>query len=120
MRRFVWLYFSSALMLLLIALSQPKALWPLLVPLFLGIASLGSILPNATACSMAGQGRQAGLASALMGSLQFSVAAGASALVGALHDGTAAPMALVITVCALLAASLAWYSGQLVLPERAR
>ena len=120
LRRFVWLYFSSALMLLLIALSQPKALWPLLVPLFLGIASLGSILPNATACAMAGQGRQAGLASALMGSLQFSVAAGASALVGALHDGTAAPMALVITVCALLAASLAWYSGQLMLPERAR
>lgn len=118
LRRFVWLYFFSAMALLLIALSQPAALWPLLLPLFLGIASLGSILPNATACAMARQGRQAGLASALMGSLQFSIAAGASALVAALHDGTAVPMALVITACALLAAGLAWYSGQMVLPER--
>lgn len=120
LRRFVWLYLLSGAVLLVIALSQPEALWPLLIPLFLGIASLGGILPNATACAMARQGRQAGLASALMGSLQFCIAAGASALVAALHNGTAAPMALVITGCALLAACLAWYTGQLVLPDRAR
>ncbi|MDV7213868.1 Bcr/CflA family drug resistance efflux transporter, partial [Azotobacter beijerinckii] len=59
------------------------------------------------------QGRQAGSASALMGSLQFGVAALASALVGALHDGSALPMAQVIGFCALAAAGLAWYSGQL-------
>lgn len=120
LRRFVWLYLLSGTVLLVIALSQPEALWPLLIPLFLGIASLGGILPNATACAMARQGHQAGLASALMGSLQFCIAAGASALVAALHNGTAAPMALVITGCALLAACLAWYTGQLVLPDRAR
>src|SRR5690606_17563178 len=108
------LYLLSGTVLLVIALSQPEALWPLLIPLFLGIASLGGILPNATACAMARQGHQAGLASALMGSLQFCIAAGASALVAALHNGTAAPMALVITGCALLAACLAWYTGQLV------
>lgn len=117
LRRFVWLYFVSALALLLIALSQPEALWPLLIPLFLSVASLGGILPNATACAMARQGRQAGLASALMGSLQFGIAAGASALVAALHNGTAAPMALVITVCASLATGLAWYTGQLVVTK---
>lgn len=120
LRRFVWLYVASAMALVVIALCQPEALWPLLIPLFLSVASLGGILPNATACAMAGQGRQAGLASALMGSLQFSIAAGASALVAALHDGTAAPMAFVIAVCALVAAVLAWYSGQLVLPERSK
>ena len=38
-----------------------------------------------------------------MGSLQFSVAAGASALVGVLHDGTAIPMTLVIAVCGAVA-----------------
>lgn len=120
LRRFVWLYALSGVVLLVIALIQPEALWPLLIPLFLGIASLGSILPNATACAMARQGHQAGLASALMGSLQFGIAAGASALVAALHNGTAGPMALVITGCALISACLAWYSGQLVLPDRAR
>ena len=112
LRRFVWFYFACGAILLAIALSRPDTLWPLLIPLFAGLASLGSILPNATACAMARQGRQAGLASALMGSLQFCVAALASASVGWLHDGSAVPMALVITVCSLLAACLAWYSGQ--------
>lgn len=104
--------------MLVLALSQPDVLWPLLIPLFAGLASLGSILPNATACAMAKQGKQAGLASALMGSLQFSVAAVASAAVGWLHNGTAVPMALVIAVCALTAACLAWYTGQLASAQR--
>ena len=118
MRRFVWFYLACAAVLLVIALSKPDALWPLLIPLFMGMASLGSILPNATACAMAKQGQQAGLASALMGSLQFGIAAGASAAVGALHNGTAVPMALVIAVCALLATCLGWYTGQQMVSQR--
>jgi len=118
LRRFVWFYFACGATLLVLALSQPDVLWPLLIPLFAGLASLGSILPNATACAMAKQGKQAGLASALMGSLQFSVAAVASAAVGWLHNGTAVPMALVIAVCALTAACLAWYTGQLASAQR--
>lgn len=78
LRRSVWFYFACGATLLAIALAEPDALWPLLIPLFAGLASLGSILPNATACAMARQGQQAGLASALMGSLQFCVAAIAS------------------------------------------
>lgn len=106
LRRTVWLYLGAALALLVVALAQPSHLWPLLVPLFSCMASLSCILPNATACAMAGQGAQAGSASALIGSLQFCVAAGASMLVGALHDGTARPMALVITLCGVLTAVL--------------
>lgn len=118
LRRFVWFYFACGVALLMVALSKPDALWPLLIPLFAGLASLGSIIPNATACAMAQQGKQAGLASALMGSLQFCVAAVASAAVGWLHNGTAVPMALVICVCALLAGCLAWYTGQLAASQR--
>lgn len=118
LRRFVWFYFACAAILLMLALSKPAMLWPLLIPLFAGLASLGSILPNATACAMAKQGSQAGLASALMGSLQFCVAAFASASVGWLHNGTAVPMALVIASCALLAACLAWYTGQFDIAQR--
>ena len=42
-----------------------------------------------------------------MGCVQFSVAAGAAALVGLLHDGSAVPMALVICLCGVLAVSAA-------------
>jgi DHA1 family bicyclomycin/chloramphenicol resistance-like MFS transporter len=118
LRRFVWFYSACGAALLVVAWSEPDALWPLLIPLFMGLATLGSILPNVTACAMARQGQQAGLASALMGSLQFCIAAAASATVGALHNGTAVPMALVIVVCAVLAACLAWYTGQQMVSQR--
>ncbi|GGK10444.1 multidrug effflux MFS transporter [Pseudomonas matsuisoli] len=113
LRRFIWVYAMSALALLVIALAKPASLAWLMVPLFICISSLGCIAPNATACAMAKQGAHAGSASALMGSLQFCIAALTSSLVGIFHDGTAVPMAAVITGCGLLAALLAWYSGQL-------
>lgn len=105
--RAVWLYLVAALALLVVAALRPAQLWPLLVPLFICIASLGCIIPNASACAMSGQGARAGSASALMGCLQFSVAAGAAALVGVLHDGSAVPMALVISLCGALVVSVA-------------
>lgn len=95
------MYLASGLTLLAISALQPAKLWPLLIPLFICIASLGCIIPNASACAMNGQGARAGSASALLGCIQFSVAAGAAALVGVLHDGSAVPMALVISLCGL-------------------
>ncbi|CRI55337.1 multidrug effflux MFS transporter [Pseudomonas sp. CCOS 191] len=111
--RAVWLYLVAALALLLVAALRPAQLWPLLVPLFVCIASLGCIIPNASACAMSGQGARAGSASALMGCLQFSVAAGAAALVGVLHDGSAVPMALVISLCGALVVSVAMLTRRL-------
>jgi DHA1 family bicyclomycin/chloramphenicol resistance-like MFS transporter len=107
LKRTVWVYCAATLTLLAVAMAQPAQLWPLLIPLFVSTASLSCVLPNATACAMAGQGAHAGSASALIGSLQFTVAAGASGLVGALHDGTARPMAMVIAVCGLVTVILA-------------
>jgi DHA1 family bicyclomycin/chloramphenicol resistance-like MFS transporter len=101
--RVIWVYLIAALVLLAIAGLHTAQLWPLLVPLFICIASLGCIIPNASACAMNGQWKRAGSASALLGCLQFSVAAGAAALVGVLHDGTAVPMAMVISLCGALA-----------------
>ncbi|MBT8767971.1 multidrug effflux MFS transporter [Metapseudomonas boanensis] len=115
MRRIVWFYLVCALALVLVAYQRTDALWPLLLPLFGCMASLGCILPNASACAMAGQGQNAGSASALMGSLQFSVAAGAATLVGVLHDGTAMPMAMVIGLCGIAAVGcsvLTWHLGR--------
>jgi DHA1 family bicyclomycin/chloramphenicol resistance-like MFS transporter len=102
LKRTIWIYCAATLALLVVAMARPAELWPLLIPLFITTASLSCVLPNATACAMAGQGAHAGSASALIGSLQFTVAAGASGLVGALHDGSARPMALVIAVCGII------------------
>lgn len=110
LRRVVLVYLSSGLCLLALAWWRPEQLWPLLVPLFVCVASLGCLLPNATACAMAGQGRHAGSASGLLGSMQFTVAASASALVAFLHDGSAVPMALVIALCGGAASAFAWWS----------
>lgn len=115
--RAVWVYLAAGLTVLGISLMRTEQLWPLLVPLFVCLASLGCIIPNASACAMNGQGRRAGSASALMGFLQFSVAAGAASLVGVLHDGTATPMTMVISLCGILAVSAMVYTRRL---QRAR
>ena len=86
--RAVWVYLAAGLTLLAVSALHTEQLWPLLIPLFICIASLGCILPNASACAMNGQGARAGSASAMLGCLQFSVAAGAASLVGILYDGT--------------------------------
>lgn len=62
---------------------------------------------------MNGQGARAGSASAMLGCLQFSVAAAAASLVGVLHDGTALPMAMVISLCGVLAVTLAMLTRRL-------
>ena len=105
--RTVWVYLAAGVALLGISALHTEQLWPLLIPLFICIASLGCIIiPNASACAMNGQGARAGSASAMLGFLQFSVAAGAASLVGVLHDGTAMPMAMVITLCGVLAVTI--------------
>ncbi|UUQ66955.1 multidrug effflux MFS transporter [Pseudomonas fuscovaginae UPB0736] len=111
--RAVWVYVAAGLSLLGISLLHTTQLWPLLVPLFICIASLGCIVPNAAACAMRGQGARAGSASAMFGCLQFSVAAGAASLVGLLHDGSATPMALVIALCGVLAVTVAMVTRRL-------
>ncbi|VVQ26536.1 multidrug effflux MFS transporter [Pseudomonas fluorescens] len=111
--RTVWIYLGAGLALLAVTSMHTAQLWPLLIPLFICISSLGCILPNASACAMSGQGARAGSASAMLGCLQFSVAAGAAALVGVLHDGSAVPMAMVISLCGILVVSVAMLTRRL-------
>jgi DHA1 family bicyclomycin/chloramphenicol resistance-like MFS transporter len=51
-------------------------------------------------------GRQAGAASALMGSLQFVVAALSSSIVSALHNETVVPMAGAMAACGLISLAM--------------
>jgi len=75
----------------------------MLVVLFCCVASMGLVLPNATALAMAPFGQQAGSASALLGALQFAIGAAAGSLVGALDNGTALPMVAIIACCGVAA-----------------
>lgn len=98
---------AAGLALLMAALTGWGGLAGLLVPLFFYVGCIGMISPNATALAMAPYGRNAGSASALLGSLQFGMAALSAALMGVLHaaphEKPALPMAAVIAACGLLA-----------------
>lgn len=72
------------------------------IALFLVVASLGFVLPNATSLALSGHPRTAGSASALLGVLQYAVGAAAAPLVG-LGGRSAAPMAIVIALCGVSA-----------------
>jgi MFS transporter, DHA1 family, multidrug resistance protein len=74
----------------------------LFAAIFLCLTTIGLILPNATAAVMAPFPEQAGVASALLGMLQFSVGAATGALVGLFHDGTPRPMAFTMAGCAAI------------------
>lgn len=89
----------SGTALLVLALFHRLSL-PLLLPgLFVYVASLGFISPNASASALAGHGHQAGTASALMGALQFTLATLAGAAIGLWHDGSALPLAAALALC---------------------
>jgi len=94
---------AAGAMLLVMAWTGVGGLAGLLGPLFVYIASLGFVLPNVIATALGPQGRNAGTASALLGTLQFGAGATVGALLGVLGDGTAVPMAGLIATCGLSA-----------------
>ena len=77
-------------------------LWAMCVALFLYILTMGIIAPNAAACALANQKKLSGSASALMGTIQFTVAGLCSSLVSQMHDETIRPMTIVICAAGLL------------------
>ena len=82
----------AATVLVIDGLTQWGGLFGILVPLFFWIATMGFVIPNTTALAMNPFGANAGAASALLGVLQFVLAAGSSGLVAMAADGTARPM----------------------------
>ncbi|SDR93612.1 MFS transporter, DHA1 family, bicyclomycin/chloramphenicol resistance protein [Halopseudomonas sabulinigri] len=100
-------YLAATASLLLVALSHSPSIWLFLPPLFCSVAVISLVIPNASACALAGHGHQAGVASALMGTMQFAIAGPTSAAVGWLHDGSNVPMALVMASCGLVTVIMA-------------
>ena len=92
----------AALMLALVALGV-GGLWGVILPLFLALSSLGFSFPNATALALAHQSGRVGSAAALIGSLQFTLAAVSGSAVGLFSARSALPMAGVFCTFAALA-----------------
>ena len=74
-----------------------------MVPLFVYVSCVGLVAPNATALAMAPHARNAGSASALLGTLQFAIASLAAIAVGSMEVVSALPMGAVICASGLLA-----------------
>ncbi|KAA2239385.1 multidrug effflux MFS transporter [Chitinophaga agrisoli] len=70
------------------------------------LACLGFISPNTSSLAMAPMDKDAGDASALMGSMQMMVGAGSSALISALSEKSILTMAVVMTTGGLLVLAL--------------
>jgi len=96
----------AAVVLLVTGWTGWGGLWGILVPLFFWISTMGFVNPNTTALAMAPFAANAGAASALLGVMQFVLAALSSALVGWLEDGTAHPMVSVMALCSALSLAI--------------
>jgi MFS transporter, DHA1 family, multidrug resistance protein len=88
------LQIAAAAVFVINVLAGWGGLFGILVPLFFWIATMGFVIPNTTGLAMAPFAANAGAASALLGVLQFVLAAGSSALLSKLTelDHTALPM----------------------------
>ncbi|HVZ26828.1 MAG TPA: multidrug effflux MFS transporter [Sediminibacterium sp.] len=86
--------------------------------LFLFLCCQGFIFPNATALALAKLGHSAGNASGLIGAIQMTIGAGASALIGLLQNTSAFPMAAVMTGCALTAFLVFTWSRRMLLQKK--
>ena len=81
-------------------------LFVMAVLLFIGYSFLGTIVPNASVLALEHHGEIAGTASALLGTLQMTVATAVMALAGIFANGTPLPMTGGIAACSLIAFAL--------------
>nr|WP_239077539.1 MFS transporter [Geobacter sp. SVR] len=70
--------------------------------LFICLCTTGLLYPNVTALALAPFAASAGTASALLGTIQYTLGATAGAFVGMFHNGTGLPMILTMTCCAVV------------------
>ncbi len=86
----------ACLLLIATTIGRTPGLYSTAAFLFVYVALLGCLYPNTTALAMEPYREKAGSASALLGTLQFTLAATAATVVGATNNGTAMPMVLVL------------------------
>lgn len=81
---------------------------------FIFLSCQGFTFPNTSALSLAPFSKNAGSASALLGSVQMGIGAFTSALVSYLHNATPVPMAGVMASCAFISFSILLIGGRII------
>lgn len=97
---------AAGCVLLAAALTGTGGLWGIFFPVFVYVSSAGFVFPNGSAIAMMRHGKIAGMASALLGTNQFTLAAIGTIVLGTMEITTALPMAIVIACCAAAATLL--------------
>ncbi|MBJ6724696.1 multidrug effflux MFS transporter [Geomesophilobacter sediminis] len=72
------------------------------VCIFICLCMTGLLYPNMTALALAPFDKAAGSASALLGTIQYTLGASGGALVGLFHNGTALPMSATMALCGVV------------------
>jgi DHA1 family bicyclomycin/chloramphenicol resistance-like MFS transporter len=96
------LVFASTVAFALLVLTGAPVVW-LMVPLLTAVGSLGLVLGNATALALGAVPNASGTASAVLGAVQFGLAALVSPLVSLKGENTAGPVAVVMLTSATIA-----------------
>jgi len=94
-------YLAAAIVLLTCAVLGVGGVYGVVLPVVFAMGSMGFVMPNSAVGALSRHAAQAGSASALMGTIQFCLAALSGVLVGALSDGSARPMATLMLIGAV-------------------
>jgi DHA1 family bicyclomycin/chloramphenicol resistance-like MFS transporter len=97
---------GAGILLLAAAITGRGGLAGIFIPVFVYVSSCGFVFPNGSAIAMMRHGKIAGMASALLGTNQFTLAAIATIALGTMEVTSALPMAIVIAGCGAAATLL--------------
>ena len=91
----------TAAVLVLVSLTMLGGVYGVGIALFIFLSCNGAISPMGTGAAMRHYGINAGMASALLGSLQFALGFAVSLIMGAFNAATPLPLAAVMAGCAI-------------------
>lgn len=93
---------AATLTIILIVVTRVPSVW-LLAPILVAVAALGFVLGNTTALALSDVTKAAGLGSAALGLLQFTLSGAVAPLVSLDGNTTAMPLAVTMLSCSLIA-----------------
>lgn len=116
--KIIWVPAIATTLVAILVACGYESLPLLLVGFFIFLSCHGFVSPNASAIALAQQGRQAGTAAALMGTLQFSLGMLSGVIQSFWHDGTALPLVTMMAVFGVAALLMYRYVARHAAPAR--
>lgn len=112
LKAFLGMQVIGGLILVSSMIIAPENLWFAVVGFVISIAANGGIMSNSSACFMRYFGNNAGVASALLGAVQYGIGAAVSALAAMFSTDTIWPMVLAMLFSTLIALIGAFLSSR--------